>query len=145
MKEISGEQVATEGDSDQGINSNEDTEARREGYEHTENEQDVKEVTVKPLVTPVRTVAKPRQSRVVSTERKYNCDDCEAAYDTAGSLKRHKQAKHEGKTYNCDKCEAYFTDSTPLRLHKQSKHAGKTYNCDECDAVFNMSTNYLHV
>merc|ERR1712212_979599 len=31
-------------------------------------EQDVKEETVKPSVTPVRTVAKPRQSRVVSTE-----------------------------------------------------------------------------
>ena len=101
LKEISEEQEETE-ETDQGPDSNEDTEARREGDEHTENEQDVQD-DKKP-----RTVAKPRQSRVVSTEGKYRCDECEAAYNNTRSLRRHKQAKHEGKTYNCDECEAIY-------------------------------------
>ena len=123
------------------LNSNEHTNARMDGDEHTVYEQDVKEETVKPSVTPVRTVAKPRQSRVVSTEGKFRCNECEAAYDYAHHLKRHKQAKHEGKTYKCDECDAVYTHRFHLNTHKQSKHAGKTYNCDECDAVFNQSAH----
>ena len=91
VKEISEEQEEIEEDSDQGINS------RMEGDEHTENDQNVKEETVKPSITPIRTVATPRQSRVVRTEGKYSCDECEAAYDDTSTLRRHKQTKHEGK------------------------------------------------
>merc|ERR1712212_966229 len=64
VKEISEEQEETEEDSDRGPDSNEDTEARMEGDEHTEYQQDVKEETVKPSATAVRTVAKPRQSGI---------------------------------------------------------------------------------
>ena len=107
-----------------------------EGGEHTEYELDVKEETVKPSEIPVRTVAKPRQSRVVSTEGKYNCDECEAAYDVAFCLKRHKESKHTtGKTYNCDECEAAYYRADSLKRHKQAKHEGKTHNCDECWAT----------
>ena len=86
--------------------------------------KDVKEEAIKPEATSVRTVAKPRQSRVVSTEGNYKCDECEAAYDRADSLKRHKQAKHEGKTYSCDECDAVYNQSAHLGTHKKSKHEG---------------------
>merc|ERR1712051_1067151 len=127
VKEISEEQEEKEEDSDQGTNVNEDTEAIMEGNEQTEYEQDVKEEAIKPSALPVRTVAK--QSRVVRTEGKYRCDECEAAYDDASCLRRHKQAKHEGKTYTCDECDAVYTDRSHLRTHKLSKHAGIRYLC----------------
>ena len=124
VKEISEKQKETEEISDQRPDSNGDTEARMEDDEHTENEQDVKEETLKPSANSVKTVARPRQSRFIRTNGKYRCDECEADYNDTRSLRRHKQAKHEGITYSCDDCEAVYTDSSGLRNHKQSKHIG---------------------
>ena len=44
-----------------------------------------------------------------------------------GSLRAHKQSKHEKIKYNCDKCHYKATTKQTLRIHKQSNHRGIKY------------------
>ena len=61
--------------------------------EHNDNTN----VKAETKVTSERSVAKPRQRSVASTDGRFSCDECEATFVEAGKVKRHKQSKHEGK------------------------------------------------
>ena len=55
-------------------------------------------------------------------EQKFSCDECKNAYSTAGNLKQHKQAKHEGILYNCEQCEYVTSRKNYLLRHKKNMH-----------------------
>ena len=62
-------------------------------------------------------------------DRKYQCDKCEAAYQSFGGLLAHKKSKHEGLRIKCNQCAAAFTQSHNLKQHMKKKH-GKT-DCEK--------------
>merc|ERR1712051_1137023 len=55
------------------------------------------EVKAETNVTSERSVAKPRQRSVASTDGRFNCDECEAKFTFSTALSRHKKSKHEGE------------------------------------------------
>ena len=79
-----------------------------------------------------RTIARSRQRSIANSEGSFSCDECEAKFTRADSLRTHKKSKHEGERFYCNKCEAAFTKASSLKTHKESKHAGVRYSCIEC-------------
>ena len=53
---------------------------------------------------------------------RYPCDQCEYAATEIGSLKKHKESKHEGIRYPCDQCDYSATHISNLKKHKKRKH-----------------------
>ena len=54
-------------------------------------------------------------------ENTFPCDLCDHIYASKKTLKRHKEAKHEGIRYPCDQCEYSATNMGILFLHWLSK------------------------
>ena len=61
-----------------------------------ENNDDTN-VKAEMIVTPERSVAKPRQRSVASTDGRFSCDECEATFAVSWLVGRHKKSKHEGE------------------------------------------------
>lgn len=61
------------------------------------------------------------------------CDECTYSTWMGSGLKRHKEAKHEGKRHQCDMCEANYPFPNGLKRHKEIMHEGKREQCPHCD------------
>merc|ERR1711936_979813 len=61
--------------------------------------------TVKAENNTERTIARPRQRSIANIEGSFSCDECEAKFTRADSLRTHKKSKHEGVRYPCDQCD----------------------------------------
>ena len=89
---------------------------------------------------------KPNATTPVGEEKTYDCDQCSYVTNRNSSLKRHKEAMHEGVNYPCDQCPyvasvkgraIYFstfhisTSSLPLRVFinitKRGRGLGLSY------------------
>ena len=66
-------------------------------------------------------------------KRTFLCDLCDNIFASKPSLKKHKEAKHEGIRYPCDQCEYSATRISYLKKHKVAKHEGIEYPCDMSD------------
>ena len=66
---------------------------------HTLDTEQNDDTTVKAemKVTSERSVAKPRQRSVASTDGRFSCDECEATFTQSWLVGRHKKSKHEGE------------------------------------------------
>ena len=53
-----------------------------------------------------------------------------------GSLKRHIQSIHEGKSFQCQHCDQKYTERGSLKTHIQSIHKGKIFPCQHCEQKF---------
>jgi len=68
-------------------------------------------------------------------ENTFPCDSCNHIFASKKTLKRHKEAKHEGIRYPCDQCEYSATQMSHLNKHKEAKHEGIRYPCDQCKYI----------
>jgi len=64
---------------------------------------------------------------------KYECQQCDKAYNCGSHLKAHIQTVHEGVKYACNQCDNQFTRQNSLTTHIQSVHEGVKYACSQCD------------
>ena len=53
----------------------------------------------------------------------FSCDQCAHTTKQRGTLKQHKEAKHEGMKYYCDQCQYQTGWAKGLRRHKTVKHS----------------------
>ena len=53
---------------------------------------------------------------------KYPCNQCENAFTSASSLRRHIENKHETVRHPCDQCDHAATTASKLKRHIESKH-----------------------
>ena len=72
---------------------------------------------------------------------RYPCDQCEFSATRMGYLKEHKEAKHEGIRYPCDQCEYRSTEMGALKRHKEAKREGIRYPCDQCEFAATQMSN----
>ena len=67
----------------------------------TENNEDTN-IKAEMKVTSERSVAKPRQRSVARIDGRFSCDECEATFNFAHDVNRHKKSKHEGEVVEAD-------------------------------------------
>ena len=74
----------------------------------------------------------------------FNCDQCEARYDSRRDLKRHALTEHFEKTFECNNCSDIFTREDNLERHIKVVHRLKETKviCPECDNEF-LRKDYL--
>ena len=65
-------------------------------------------------------------------QKSFNCQECEAIFNTKSCLSFHKDNKHLGITYSCDLCDHKTTTKRNLNYHKKSAHEGVRFACDIC-------------
>ena len=63
-------------------------------------------------------------------ENTFPCDLCDHKCASKNTLRRHKEAKHEGIRYPCDQCKYSATQLINLKKHREAKHDGFRYPCD---------------
>jgi KRAB domain-containing zinc finger protein len=81
---------------------------------------------------------------IPSSERRFKCDLCDAAYTRPYLLQKHKTRHAEQKSFECQTCGKKFFDAQDLRIHS-SIHAEKdTYKCKQCRQTFSCK-RYLAV
>ena len=96
-----------------------------EDEDHANTGRDVLGELPEKVFTIDKTLATSDQGRIViSEEKKYKCNQCDAAYHKSYRLTRHRESKHEGKIFKCDECDAIYNDKASLRNHHQAKHLG---------------------
>ena len=54
---------------------------------------------------------------------KYECQQCDKAYNCGSHLKAHIQTVHEGVKYACNQCDKQFSQQSQAISHVQNKHA----------------------
>ena len=73
-------------------------------------------------------------------ERKFKCDNCDAAFKTRPTLTKHIKALHSGRgrDYKCSECDKAYTKKHDLLTHMHLKH--KQINGDmfykKCSGIF---------
>ena len=74
--------------------------------------------------------------------REWQCDLCEKAFHTRGSLLAHKKAVHpESGPFLCDLCGTTFKTKSSLSMHCMEQHEGvKNYQCSQCGKRFSRSS-----
>jgi len=74
------------------------------------------------------------------TERPCKCDQCDAAYEEADVLAKHKQRIHR-KLWGCDICGKSFNRSAKLEIHRSVHTREKRYQCNVCEYRCNDPSN----
>ena len=64
------------------------------------------------------------------------CKQCDYSSLTTDALRRHVQAKHEGKLYSCNQCDFKFARTDQVLIHTARIHDGVLFRCGRCDLVF---------
>ena len=71
---------------------------------------------------------------------KYSCNQCDKAYPSKPSLRKHKKLKHSGKgdgKITCEICGALVLGAVYLKVHIATVHQGqKKYSCHVCPKQF---------
>ena len=61
------------------------------------------------------------------------CDKCDNKFTSTVTLRKHIEAKHEGKKFKCDFCPAMFSAHFHLKTHKIIEHSkDDKYACKHC-------------
>lgn len=65
------------------------------------------------------------------------CNDCGKIFTSVVQLKKHKTAHSTDRPFNCNQCEKAFCSSANLRSHQRTVHATeKNHKCPECGKAF---------
>jgi KRAB domain-containing zinc finger protein len=76
------------------------------------------------------------KEKMLATPR-FNCDICDYKSSEKGTLKRHKNLRHDqGVKEQCKYCEYKSANRYSLNVHME-KHKGMTFSCDQCDYTSN--------
>ena len=63
------------------------------------------------------------ESKQLNEHAGFVCEECFKNFTSAGNLKQHKTAIHQGKRYPCNQCDYEGTRSTSLKRHIASRHS----------------------
>ena len=80
--------------------------------------------------------------------KEFECHICEYKTATPDGLKKHVQAKHEGRVYPCKHCDKKFSFQANLIRHEKRVHEGKQpvkYKCGICDASMERGALKKHI
>ena len=81
----------------------------------------------------------------MSSDGKYQCDECEYKTNHKKHMETHRLSVHVKMRYECNECTKEFSDPSSLRRHKKSKHEGVRFACDQCSrsstTAFHLSTH----
>uniref|UniRef100_A0A1I8A186 C2H2-type domain-containing protein n=1 Tax=Steinernema glaseri TaxID=37863 RepID=A0A1I8A186_9BILA len=73
-------------------------------------------------------------------QKNYTCDVCSSSFGRRGTLRRHKEMVHLGRTFKCtyENCDhPAYKCSKALRAHIRSAHTGeRPYKCSFCVRTF---------
>ncbi|CAH1780148.1 unnamed protein product [Owenia fusiformis] len=70
------------------------------------------------------------------SERKYQCQLCDASFQNPMSLTRH-QVVHSGeRKYKCNRCDKTFTQKSSLKRHENVHDGVRAFKCEECKISF---------
>lgn len=73
--------------------------------------------------------------------RRYQCEFCDKAYFTSGSLTVHRRI-HTGETFPCTLCPKTFCTKLLLTEHLNVHVGNKTYECEICGEKFFRNSSY---
>ena len=76
-----------------------------------------------------------------STERPFNCDQCEGTYKTKDDLKRHKRTHMVDRPFKCPQCGHGFVDNTGLIRHVRIHTGERPFVCPDCLKAFTQSSS----
>lgn len=74
---------------------------------------------------------------------RYNCSQCEKAFNTVHGLEVHVRRSHAGKLrpYHCELCGKTFGHKISLQQHKETIHSAfRSFTCAECGKAFKRSS-----
>ena len=70
-----------------------------------------------------------------SSERAHKCEQCNACFKHAGSLKSH-MLLHGPKAFKCSFCEHTFARNDTKKIHEKTHTGEKSFGCSQCDKWF---------
>ncbi|XP_057290173.1 zinc finger protein 445-like [Hydractinia symbiolongicarpus] len=76
-------------------------------------------------------------------KNRYNCSQCEKAFNTVHGLEVHVRRSHPGKLrpYHCELCGKTFGHKISLQQHKETIHSAfRSFTCTECGKAFKRSS-----
>ncbi|XP_048001621.1 zinc finger protein 43-like [Leguminivora glycinivorella] len=87
-----------------------------------------------------------RHMRAHSSECRYKCERCPAAYKSRSALKVHRDKHDNNPTQQCEYCQARFYSGSVLIKHRRIHTGEKPYACTKCDMRFTGGHNLkLHM
>ena len=80
-------------------------------------------------------------SKSVTKGNKYECKQCDKAFNDSSNLRRHVKSVHKGVKYACNQCDYQSGYQSNLTDHIQSVHEGVKYACNECDQQYTLQSS----
>ncbi|XP_063289957.1 gastrula zinc finger protein XlCGF66.1-like [Pelobates fuscus] len=77
-----------------------------------------------------------------TTERVYNCTECQKSFTSNADLVKHK-AVHKGKKLTCSECGKIFSSKYNLLVHYRTHTGEKQFSCTECNKCFSVKSNLI--
>ena len=74
--------------------------------------------------------------RTHTSEKPYQCTECNSTFIQKGELKRHSRVHTGEKPYQCTECFKSFTLKVLLDRHSKTRTGEKPYQCSACDKAF---------
>ncbi|XP_065578687.1 zinc finger protein 239-like [Artemia franciscana] len=85
--------------------------------------------------------SKPNITRLVSANKRYQCEICPRNFSYPSHLNRHRRIHSGEKPYRCEECNSRFSQAYHLNWHKNTHTGEKPYKCDICDTKFSQMGN----
>ena len=79
-----------------------------------------------------------------SGEKPFGCTQCNNAFTTPGSLKKHVLTHSEEKPFRCEQCSYSCRQPSNLKYHILSHTGEKPFACKYCNKNFSQLTHVIH-